>query len=262
MPRPIITLTTDFGTSDHFAGTMKGVILSILPTAEVIDISHDVTPFAISEAAFLLSQTYAYFPRRTVHVAVVDPGVGSTRRPILVEAARQFFVGPDNGIFSLIYTRETHKVRHITAQKYFLPRVSNTFHARDIFAPVAAHLRKGVPPSKFGRLIRDYLRSSFEKPVRTGKRFWAGSVLKVDHFGNLITNFRVEEFPEILRRPFAVNVGLLSVERLASSYAEGQPDELIVIPGSSGYFEVACNQASAASKLGCAAGSPVELVLL
>ena len=262
MPRPIITLTTDFGSKDHFAGTMKGVILSILPTAQIVDITHEVTPFSIPEAAFLISQAYAYFPRRTVHVVVVDPGVGTTRRPILVEAARQFFVGPDNGVFSMIYSRETYKARHITARKYFLDNVSNTFHARDIFAPVAAHLRQGVPPSKFGKLIRDPLRGTFDKPVRTGKRFWSGSILKVDHFGNLITNFRLDEFPELSERAFTMNVGLLSAERLASSYAEGEPGQLVLIPGSSGYFEIACNQASAARKLGCAPGSPVELVLL
>ena len=262
MPRPIITLTTDFGLSDHFVGTMKGVILNVLPTAEVVDISHNVTPFEIQEAAFLIAQAYPYYPKRTVHVVVVDPGVGTARRPILIETADQFFVAPDNGVLSMVYSKQKHKARHITAQRYFLPAVSNTFHGRDIFAPVAAHLRKGVPPSKLGRLIQDHLRTDFESPVRTGKRFWSGTVLKEDNFGNLITNFRLEEFPELSERPFQMTAGLLAVERLAVNYAEGEPGELVLIPGSSGYLEVSMNQGSAAKKLGCGTGAPIELTLL
>jgi hypothetical protein len=262
MPRPIITLTTDFGLSDHFVGTMKGVILNILPTAEIVDITHEVTAFEVTEAAFLIAQAYPYFPGRTVHVVVVDPGVGTARRPILVEAAGQFFIGPDNGVLSMVYSRQKHKARHITAVKYFLPNVSSTFHGRDIFAPVAAHLRKGVRPSQFGKLIKDHLRTSFEKPVRTGKRFWSGTVLKVDHFGNLITNFRADEFPELATSPFEMRVGLLSTNRLVTSYAEGEGDELLLVLGSSGYLEVATNQGSAAKMLGCTTGSPLELALL
>ena len=162
----------------------------------------------------------------------------------------------------MVYSRQKHKARHITASRYFLKDVSNTFHGRDIFAPVAAHLHQGVRPSQFGKLIDDHLRTSFEKPVRTGKRFWSGAVLKVDHFGNLITNFRLDEFQELRSRPFQMRAGLLSVDHLASSYAEGQPGELLLVPGSSGYLEVATNQASAAKMLGCGVGSPMELVLL
>jgi len=261
MPKPIITLTTDFGTSDHFAGTMKGVILSILPTAEIVDITHEVAPFQIPEGAFSIAQAYRYFPKRTAHVVVVDPGVGTTRRPLLVEAAGQFFIAPDNGVLSMIYSREKHKARHITAQKYFLENVSSTFHGRDIFAPVAAHLRKGVAPSKFGKLVVDHLRSDFEKPVRTGKRFWSGTVLKIDRFGNLITNFRLDEFPELRERPFELMAGVLPVNRLVESFAGGTPDELVVVDGSSGYLEVACNKGSAAKKIGCGAGAPVELTI-
>jgi hypothetical protein len=262
MPRPIITLTTDFGLSDHFVGAMKGVILKILPGAAIVDICHGIGPFQIPEAAFAISQAYPCFPGKTVHVVVVDPGVGTQRRPILAEAAGQYFVAPDNGVLSMIFSREKCKVRQITASRYFLSPVSATFHGRDIFAPVAARLAKGIPPARFGRLIQDALRSTFEKPVRTGKRFWSGTVLKVDHFGNLITNFRLDQFPEISSRPFQMKAGLLAAERLASSYAEGIPGELILIPGSSGYLEVALNKGSAARKLACGAGSPVELVLL
>ena len=261
MPRPIITLTTDFGDSDHFVAVMKGVILGMAPTVEVVDITHNITPFAVQEAAFVISQVYPYFPRRTVHVVVVDPGVGSKRRPILIEAAGQLFVGPDNGVFSMICSREQHKARHLTASKYFLPVVSRTFHGRDIFAPVAAHLRRGVPPSKFGKLIQNHLRGDFHKPVRTGKRSWSGTILKIDRFGNLITNFTLDEFPELRERPFEMNVGLITLDRLVSSFTEAFPGELVLMPGSSGYLEVVSNQDSAAGKLGCAVGSPVELTV-
>ncbi len=261
MAKPIITLTTDFGLADHFVGTMKGVILDILPTAQIVDISHEITPFQIPEAAFVISQAYPYFPKRTVHVVVVDPGVGTTRRPILVEAAGQFFIGPDNGVFSIVMAREKFKARHITARKYFLPEISNTFHGRDIFAPVAAHLRSGVPPSKFGRLIRDPLRSRFEEPVRTGKRFWSGTVLKIDRFGNLITNFRTDEFPQLRERPFEMTAGIQPVTKMVETYGDAPRGEFVVVPGSSGYLEVACNQDSAAKRIGCGVGAPVELVV-
>jgi S-adenosylmethionine hydrolase len=261
MPRPIITLTTDFGTADHFVGTMKGVILGILPTAEIVDITHDVTPFQVREAGFLIPQFYPYFPKRTVHVVVVDPGVGTARRPLLVEAAGQFFIAPDNGVLSIVFSREKHKARHITAERYFLKNVSRTFHGRDIFAPVAAHLRKGVAPSKFGKLIENHMRSSFEKPVRTGKRFWSGAVMKIDRFGNLITNFRLDEFPELRVRPFELVAGVLPVHRLVENFAEGERDELVVVEGSSGYLEVISNQGSAAKKIGCGVGAPVELTI-
>jgi S-adenosylmethionine hydrolase len=261
MPRAILTLTTDFGAQDHFTGVMKGVILSINPAATVVDISHEVRPYEIPEGAFVLSQAWRYFPKKSIHVAVVDPGVGSTRRPVLVEAGGHYFVGPDNGIFSLIYGEEKHKVRVLTSERYFRQPVSRTFHGRDIFAPAAAHVSLGVKPAAFGKLIKDYLRASFEKPVRTGKRVWTGAILKVDHFGNLITNFHVREFPDLAERAFEFSVGLVRIHRLALNYAESEAGELAVIVGSSGYFEVAASQASAARKLGCGSGAPVELTL-
>jgi S-adenosylmethionine hydrolase len=261
MVRSIITLTTDFGLSDHFAGTMKGVILGIHPDAAIVDISHEIHSFEVAEAAFVLTQAHAYFPRKTIHVVVVDPGVGTSRRPILVEAAGQYFIGPDNGVFSMILSRYPAKVREITAQRYFLNQVSRTFHGRDVFAPCAAHLAKGVKPARFGKLIDNALRMNFEKPTRTSKRAWTGAVLKIDRFGNLITNYHVEEFGHIRERAFSLIAGMHPVEKLASSYGEGQPGELFVIEGSSGYFEVASNQASAARLLGLAVGSPLELTI-
>ena len=149
MPRPIITLTTDFGHLDHYVGVMKGVILRIAPQAEIIDITHDLAAYEIGEAAFVVEQTYRFFPKKTIHVAVVDPGVGSSRRPILVEAAGQYFIAPDNGVLTAVLKNEKHKARELTAAKYFLSPVSRTFHGRDIFAPCAAHLAKGATPASF-----------------------------------------------------------------------------------------------------------------
>ena len=262
MRRPIITLTTDFGLSDHYAGTMKGVILGICPQAEIVDLSHQVGTYEVMEGAFLVAQAYRYFPRGTVHVVVIDPGVGTARRPILAEAAGQRFVAPDNGVLSMMYAREKPKVRWITAEEYFLKPVSQTFHGRDIFAPVGAHLARRVAPARMGKLITDYLRLHFERPVRTARRAWAGAVLKIDRFGNLITNFPAEELRELDKRPFQLSIGLETVSRLARNYAESGPGELFVIVGSSGYLEVSAYQASAAKLLGCGVGAPVELRML
>lgn len=262
MARPLITLTTDFGTSDHFTGVMKGVIMGIAPLARIVDITHEIDPFEITAGAFVIAQAYRYFPKRTIHVIVVDPGVGSARRPILAEMAGQYFVAPDNGVLAMIFSREPQKrVRHITAGKYFLQPVSRTFHGRDIFAPVAAHLAAGVKPAKFGKTIDNYVKLNFDRPSRTGKRVWTGTVLKIDRFGNLITNLHIDEFPDVRTRPFDLLAGLQPIRRLALTFSECNPGELFVVEGSSGYLEVAANQGSAAKMLGCGVGSPVELTI-
>ncbi len=261
MTRSIITLTTDFGLSDHFVGTMKGVILGIHPAAQLIDISHGVQPYDIADGAFTIAQAYRYFPKKTIHVVVVDPGVGSTRRPLLAEMAGQYFIAPDNGVLSMIFAREKPKVRHITAEKHFLHPVSRTFHGRDVFSPVAAHLAAGVTPAQFGKRIDVYLRASFDKPAQTGQHTWTGTILKADHFGNLATNFHVDQFPAIRTHAFSLQAGRRAITRLALTFSECAPGELFVIVGSSGYLEVAASEGSAAKLLGCGAGSPVELTL-
>jgi S-adenosylmethionine hydrolase len=262
MTRPIITLTTDFGLSDHFVGVMKGVILGIQPAAEVIDISHGVEPYAIADGAFTIAQAYRYFPKKTIHVVVVDPGVGSARRPLLAEMAGQFFVAPDNGVLSMIFAREQPKVRHITNESYFLQPVSRTFHGRDVFSPVAAHLAAGVTPAKFGKRIEDYLRASFDQPRHTGKNTWAGTILKADRFGNLVTNFHIDQFPDISTQAFSLKAGPRAITRLALTFSECAAGDLFAIVGSSGYLELAVNQRSAAKALGCGAGTPVELTIV
>src|SRR5580698_831658 len=196
MPARILTLTTDFGVSDHYVGVMKGVILGICPDAQIVDISHQVSPYAIAEGAFLIAQAYPAFPRGTIHVVVVDPGVGSDRRPVLVEAAGQFFVTPDNGVLAMIFAREKHVVREISNAQYFRIPVSQTFHGRDIFAPVAAHIAAGVGASSIGGTITDYVRPSFGKPRQAGPSTWTGEILHVDRFGNVVTNFHGDDFPE------------------------------------------------------------------
>jgi S-adenosyl-L-methionine hydrolase (adenosine-forming) len=259
MPKPILTLTTDFGLSDHYVGVMKGVIMSICPEARIADISHEAAPFDIAEGAYLIAQSWKYFPKKTVHVVVVDPGVGTARRPIVMQAAGHYFVAPDNGVLSMIYSREKHKIRLASADRYFRKPVSHTFHGRDIFAPVAAHLAKGVPPARMGQLIDDYLRPAFEKPQQTGKRAWAGRILKIDRFGNIVTNFHTDDFPGLERRDFLLTVGGKQIGVLARNYAEAGTGELFAIVGSSGYLEISGNQISAAKETGCQSGAPVEL---
>lgn len=259
MPRGPITLTTDFGTSDHFAGTMKGVILGIAPRARIVDITHEIAPYELNEAAFVIAQAWRYFPKGTIHVVVVDPGVGSARRPILCEAEGQFFIAPDNGVLSMIYDSARHKVRAISNKKMFLKKVSQTFHGRDVFAPAAAHLAKGLASANFGKPIHDFVRNFLLKPTRLSRHDWAGVVLKTDRFGNLITNFHVDEFPDVAERPIEIRAGVERITKLAATFAETMMGELFTIVGSSGYIEVVVNQGSAAKMLGVGTGSAVEL---
>lgn len=255
MPAPILTLTTDFGLSDQYVGAMKGVILGICPRARLVDISHQVRPFAIADGAYTIAQAYRCFPRGTVHVVVVDPGVGSDRRPVLMEAAGQYFVAPDNGVLAMIFAREKHKVRLISNARYFRQPVSTTFHGRDIFAPVAAHIAAGIKPASVGKAIVDYVRPAFEKPVRTGERTWSGHLLKIDHFGNVITNFSAAEFPTIGQ----LTIGRAKIRRMVRTYAEAPANELFAVAGSGGYVEVSLNRDSAAARIGCDSGDPCQI---
>lgn len=240
---------------------MKGVIKTIAPNADIIDISHGITPHKISEGAFVLAQAWRYFPKKTIHVVVVDPGVGSPRRPILVQGGGHSFVAPDNGVLGMILQTEKCVAREITASRYFLQPVSRTFHGRDVFSPVAAHLASGVAPSKFGPKIEDAFRPAFDGVNRTGKRAWTGAVLKIDRFGNLITSIPAASFPTLADSVFEFNVGFEKVTRMVDNYAAAQPGELFVIEGSTGYLEVCLNQGSAAAQLKVGQGAPVELMI-
>ena len=263
--RPIITLTTDFGLNDHFVGTLKGAILSIAPEAEIVDICHSVQAFDILDGALTLAQAYPYFPARTVHLVVVDPGVGSARRPILASSERQNFVAPDNGVLSLMYAREERlSVRHITADHYFLQPLSNTFHGRDIFAPVAAYLTKGVDHEKFGDEITDFVRFNAPRPKVIDPKTIRGVVLKVDRFGNLVTNITPQDVP-LLFQPeppvFKIVVGKSEVTGMKTNYAEGAPGEVFGILGSMGYLEIAANRGAAAQLVTAGKGTEVNVVL-
>jgi S-adenosylmethionine hydrolase len=255
----LIALTTDFGTADHFVGVMKGVIAGIAPAARVIDITHEIGPYNILEGAFVIAEAAPYFPKGTIHVVVVDPGVGGARRAILCEANGQFFVAPDNGVLSIMYSRGPHKVRMITNPKLALKKVSRTFHGRDIFAPAAAHLARGVKPAQFGKSIQDHVRLDAVQPREIRPNTWGGTILKADRFGNLITNFHIDEFFAIETNPFEMKAGGATIRRLALTFADTAPGELSVVVGSSGFLEIVANQASAAGELGCGAGAAVEL---
>jgi S-adenosylmethionine hydrolase len=262
---PIITLTTDFGSNDHFIGAMKGVILSIVPEAQIVDICHSVQAFDVLDGALTISQAYSYFPTRTVHVVVVDPGVGTARRPIVASCDKYHFVAPDNGVLSLVYAREERMhVRHITSEHYFLQPVSNTFHARDIFSPVAAYLAKEVDSLKFGDEVEDYVRFSAPRPKAVDENRLRGVVLKVDRFGNLVTNITPQDAPKVFgaaAQAFKIVVGSREITEIHSAYAEGAPGEVIGILGSMGFLEIAANRGVAAQLTGAGKGSDVTIVL-
>jgi S-adenosylmethionine hydrolase len=261
----IVTLTTDFGLSDPFVGIMHGVVLNVHPETTIVDISHAVPSYDVLDGAWTIAQAYRLFPPRTVHVVVVDPGVGSTRRPLIVETDDYVLVAPDNGVLSLVEAREPKfSVRYITAERYFLQPVSQTFHGRDIFAPVAGWLSKGVAPAEFGPEVTDHVRLALPAVERIGGNRLRGAVLKVDKFGNLITNISERDAPALFAAsplPFILLIAGQAITRLCRSYAEGGEDELFTIVGSSGYLEIAARQASAAEKLGMGVGTPVEIAL-
>ncbi len=264
MAQRVVTFTTDFGQNDHYVGAMKGVILSINPNARLVDICNAVQSFDVLDGALTITQAYSYFPSNAIHVVVVDPGVGTARRPILVTTARHSFLAPDNGVLSLIYEREERvSVRHITAEHYFLQPVSNTFHGRDIFAAIAGHLSKGVEPAKFGDEITDYIRFAAPRPKLVTPTLLKGVVLKADKFGNLVTNITPRDMPPLFQPEpptFKILVGKQEVRKMKTSYAQGAPGEVFGILGSMGFLEIAANRGSAAQLVGAGKGSEVGVL--
>jgi len=262
--RPIVTLTTDFGTQDHFIGTMKGVILENVPEVQFVDISHSVQAFDVFDGALTIAQAYSYFPSGTVHLVVVDPGVGSERRPIAVSTEKYTFVGPDNGVFSMIYDREARlSVRHITAEHYFLQPVSNTFHGRDIFAPIASYLAKGVDLDRMGEEVTDFVRFAAPRPKAVDEHTLRGVVLKVDRFGNLITNITPQDAPMLFQAepsPFKIIVGSKEIGQVHSAYAQGVPGQVFGLLGSMGYLEIATNRGAASKITEAGKGSEVKIL--
>lgn len=268
MKPPIITLTTDFGTSDHYVAAIKGVILGICPTATLVDISHNVAPYDIPEGAYLLAQAWRCFPKGTVHLVVVDPGVGSERRAIVAEVAGHRFVAPDNGVLTLVLpaaeltVSRRVKIRELTAIQYFRQPVSPTFHGRDIFAPVAARLAAGLAPVRTGPHIEDAIRLPFGSPRQIGPKKWEGAVLHTDRFGNVVTNFPTGQWPDLAETPFSLRCRNKTISEVARSYEAMQPRRKYLISGSAGYWEISCNQQDAGKLLGICRGDSIQLRFL
>jgi S-adenosylmethionine hydrolase len=261
LANPIITLTTDYGTNDHLVGVLKGVILKINPDVQIVDITHQVAPFDLLDGALAIASAYTYFPPRTIHVVVVDPGVGTERRPLLVSGQNQYFIAPDNGVLSGVYEKEPNfVVRHLTAEHYFLQPVSKTFHGRDVFAAVAAWHSKNWQPASMGEEVTDFKRFAMPRP-KEADGVLKGAVLKVDGFGNLMTNFRAEDLgaAAIEKGEVKFQVGTHAVTRLVPTFAAGNAGEAIAYVGSSGYVEIGVNKGSAAKTLGIGRGTAVLL---
>jgi len=260
----LITFTTDFGLNDHYVGTMKGVILSINPAAQMVDICNAVQSFDVLDGALTIAQAYHYFPADTVHLVVVDPGVGTTRRPLLVTTEKHMFLAPDNGVLSFVFDREERiSVRHIDAEHYFLQPVSATFHGRDVFAAVAGWLSKGVEAAKFGEEISDYTRFAAPRPKPINDKLLKGVVLKVDKFGNLITNITPKDLPQLfVPEPpeFKVLIAKSEITKMKTAYAQGTPGEVFAILNSMGFLEIASHRGSASHIVGAGKGSDVGVL--
>jgi S-adenosylmethionine hydrolase len=263
-PGPLVTLTTDFGLADHYAGTMKGVLLSRCPGIRIIDISHEIAPFSIYSGAYTIDQAAPYFPRGTIHVVVVDPGVGTARKPLLVEALGQLFIAPDNGVLSMVVSRDNQaKAREITNRDLWLSSVSSTFHGRDIFAPVGAALASGATqPRDVGPMLArmEVLPDIYPQEIKSGR--WQGKLLSVDRFGNAITNFSVAEFSRIASARFKLRVGSRRVADFRNTFGEALGGLCFAYFGSSGYIELGAKQQSAAALLKARPGDPITLRFL
>jgi S-adenosylmethionine hydrolase len=257
----VITLLTDFGQKDGYVGVMKGIILGIAPNVQLVDLSHEIEPQNILAGLLLLGQSVPYFPAGTIHLVVIDPGVGTDRRPIAARLGEYFFVGPDNGLITLVYEEVKEKARpidivHLNQPKYWLEKTSHSFHGRDILAPVAAHLANGVCLSKLGTPINDPVLLRIPTPEKI-EQGWRGEVLQIDSFGNLATNFTLKEFGK------ASNIQLRFKERnihtTVKTFGEGNPGELIAMFDSAGYLALAVVNGNASKELHAKVGDWLEM---
>ncbi|HHT9120679.1 MAG TPA: SAM hydrolase/SAM-dependent halogenase family protein [Candidatus Hypogeohydataceae bacterium YC41] len=254
----VIALLTDFGLEDPYVGQMKAVIVGINPQVQVIDISHYIPPQDIQEGAFVLYSAYRYFPEGTVFVAVVDPGVGTRRRIICVRTNQHTFLAPDNGLLSFITAREkVHLAVEVTNSRYFLPQVSSTFHGRDIFAPVAAHLSKGLNPTKLGGQIDDLHTFPTPGQIIKEKGLLEAEIIHIDRFGNLITTVEHTWAEVLYSRLISISIKDREITRISRIYQEGQAGELLALFGSSGHLEISVNMGNAREVLGCTRGDKV-----
>jgi S-adenosyl-L-methionine hydrolase (adenosine-forming) len=261
--KPIITLTSDFGEADYFVPAMKGVILGVNPSVEIVDLTHMIPAHDIYTAGFTLMCCYRDFPKNTIHVVVVDPGVGTARRPILVMADDYNFVGPDNGVFSYIYQQNhINRIVHLTAEHYFRQPVSNTFHGRDVFAPCAAYVSKLVDWRMMGEEVSNPVRFNTPAPAVVSDKQIKGSVVHIDRFGNLITNITATELTEQhLLAGARVRIGTYDVARVLKMFSEAHPNELFAYFGSAGFLEIGVARQSAARMTEGRRGTEVEVIV-
>ena len=248
MSEQVISLTTDFGLQDPFVGIMKGVILQINPKACLVDICHKITAHNIQEAAFVIGNSYTFFPEQTIHLVVVDPGVGGERRPLLVKTPHYYFVAPDNGVLSYIYQEQAEvRVFHLTQKQYFRSEISSTFHGRDIFALVAAWLSTGLSPHVFGPEIKDYLKVDIPQPLSLAPNIFEFQIIHIDNFGNLITTIKKDFFEhassQAPRKGFSLEIGSHTIQCLYTHYGSlSEVGQAGVILGSTKNLEIFANQ--------------------
>ncbi|MDD5492135.1 MAG: SAM-dependent chlorinase/fluorinase [bacterium] len=261
MKKRSIALMTDFGYKDGFVGTMKGVILSINPNVAMVDLTHTISPHNTLEASIVLRTSYHFFPQGTIFLVVIDPGVGSNRRSILVETEKYFFIGPDNGALSFALENEKiRKIVELTNKKYFLQDVSNTFHGRDIFAPVAARLSKGVAVSKFGEQTKEYKKFTILSP-RIHRHGVSGKVIYTDHFGNLVTNISGGMVQKLALKKMAIKIKDYKIEKLSSSYTDSAPGQILAIVGSNDCLEISVNQGNASQIMKAKEGTEIAITV-
>ncbi|MEP6959852.1 MAG: SAM-dependent chlorinase/fluorinase [Nitrospirota bacterium] len=265
MPHPsgLITLLTDFGDRDAFVASMKGVILTINPDVRIVDISHQITPHQVDKAGYVLKSCYRYFPEGTIHVAVVDPGVGSARRPLIAKSERYYFLAPDNGLLTPILAEEREmEVREIENAEYRLASPGHTFEGRDLFAPAAAWLAKGEPVSSFGRVIDNPVTRSIADPIWQGQAL-VGQIEYVDRFGNLISNMTEKHIQEFLtvagRQHLTIHIGAYTINGLVASYSEGRSDTPSALINSCGKLEIFLDRNHAAQRLQIGVGGEIRL---
>jgi S-adenosylmethionine hydrolase len=262
MDRPIITLTTDFGLKDPYVAEIKAVVLDVCPAATIVDVSHEIDKFNTRMGAYILASASAHFPNGTIHVAVVDPGVGTKRKPILIQTKHASFVGPDNGILTLAARNQgTEHVYEITNQNLMLPKISDTFHGRDVFAPAAARLAGGTPPADFGPQTHRIVTPDFTKVIKK-KNMLLGEVLYIDSFGNIITNIYEKQLESInIQKTVSMKLGKTRLSlRLCRSYAEVRAQKPLALIGSHNFLEIAINQGNASKTLNANVGEKVVLV--
>ena len=254
----LVTLLTDFGLRDQFVAAMKGIMLSLNPDLTFVDITHLIPPQDIFGGAFVLGQAWSCFPPWTIHLAVVDPGVGTARRALAVAAGGHYFVAPDNGILTWVMeSQEEFTAYELTADHYFHKPVSATFHGRDVFAPVAAWLSRGVPLQQLGPVVQDPVRLKIPAPRKVREGLIQAAVLAVDQFGNLITNLKPPDVPPSSR---IILANQREVTSFRNTYGEGSPGEVFVVPGSTGYLEITLKDGSAAALLDLKSGAPVGVI--